>query len=330
MTQAVRVEAPARLHLGLLDLRGDLGRWFGGLGVALQQPRVALEARIAPRLTVTGPQAERAATFARRFLKHHKLEQSAAIQVHNVIPPHVGLGSGTQLALSVARALAELFGIENDIQALARAEGRARRSAVGTWLFQRGGFVLEGGRRHREDGIGPLLFHHPVPDSWRCVLAIPDVSRGLSGKAEEAAFRQLGSPSTQKVGQIARFTLMAALPGLIEQDLEAFGRAITAIQRHVGDCFKPVQGGRFAHPRVARFVRDLERCGAHGVGQSSWGPTVFALAADERQADHLATVARELAKPGEAVYVTAFDNVGASSRSVRRNSSLSAKAARER
>ncbi len=321
MTRIVRVEAPARLHLGLLDLRGDLGRWFGGLGVALKQPRVVLEARGAPQLTVSGPQAERAATFARRFLEHYELEQSATIKIQSVIPPHVGLGSGTQLALSVARALAELFGIESDAQALAQAEGRARRSAVGTWLFQRGGFVLEGGRRHRDDGVGPLLFHHPVPDTWRCVLAIPNVSRGLSGKAEDEAFRRLSSPSTQKVGQIARFTLMAALPGLIEQDLEAFGRAITAIQKHVGDSFKEVQGGRFAHPRVARFVRALERWGAHGVGQSSWGPTVFALAADETQANDLADAARELANPDEAVYVTAFDNAGARSRKVRKASS---------
>lgn len=321
MTGVVRVEAPARLHLGLLDLRGDLGRSFGGLGVALERPRVALEARAAPQLTVTGPEAERATTFARRFFDHHKLEQSAAIEIHSVIPPHVGLGSGTQLALSVARALADLAGIDSDAQTLARAEGRARRSAVGTWLFQRGGFVLEGGRRHRDDGVGPLLFQHPVPDTWRCVLVIPDVSRGLSGRAEDEAFRQLPAPSARKVGQIARFTLMAALPGLIEQDPEAFGRAITEIQKHVGDSFKEVQGGRFAHPRVARFVRALERWGACGVGQSSWGPTVFALAADETQANDLADAARELTKPDEAIYVTAFDNVGARLRKVKKSSS---------
>jgi len=43
----LRISAPARLHLGLIDLRGDLGRRFGSLGVALAAPRLVLTARAA-------------------------------------------------------------------------------------------------------------------------------------------------------------------------------------------------------------------------------------------------------------------------------------------
>lgn len=311
MTEGVRVEAPARLHLGLIDLRGDLGRRFGGLGAALQHPRAIVEARIASQVTAVGPEAKRVASFARNFLRHHRLKQGAEVHVRQVIPPHVGLGSGTQLALAIARALAELFRIESDPRALALAVGRAQRSAVGTWLFQQGGFVVEGGRRQRDGVAGPLLFQHPLPQSWRCVVAIPAVPRGLSGTAEEVAFTQLRPPSAHRVGRIARLTLIGALPALIEQDLDTFGRAITEIQKHVGDCFKEVQGGRFAHREVASLIRELGRRGAHGVGQSSWGPAVFALAADEEHAHDLATVARAKVNPGGVVHLTAFDNAGA-------------------
>lgn len=318
MKDGVWVEAPGRLHLGMIDLRGDLGRRFGGLGAALVHPSVALEAQVATEVTASGPEARRAAEFARRFLRHHGLKESASIRVHRVVPAHVGLGSGTQLGLAVARALAELFQVRGDAPALAAAVGRARRSAVGTWLFERGGFVLEGGRRERDGAAplappappAPLLFHHPMPEAWRCIIAIPDVPRGLSGKTEAAAFRKLTPPSAQKVGQIARLALMAALPALVEQDLEAFGRAITEIQKRVGDCFKEVQGGRFAHPKVASLISSLERWGAPGVGQSSWGPAVFALAANEGEADRLAGRAREEMKFGGFVCVTPFDNVG--------------------
>jgi beta-RFAP synthase len=142
-------------------------------------------------------------------------------------------------------------------------------------------------------------------------VAIPDVPRGLSGKAEAAAFRRLPPPSAQKVGRIARLILMGALPALIERDLKGFGAAVAEIQRHVGDCFKDVQGGRFAHPASARLIRELERRGAPGAGQTSWGPAVFALAADAEQAEHLAGVARDVLDSGGDVFVTSFDNGGA-------------------
>ncbi len=311
MTDGIRVEAPARLHFGLIDLRGDLGRRFGGLGAALQQPRVIIEARTASKVKAFGPEAARVARLARRFIRHHGLKQGAEIHVRQVIPPHVGLGSGTQLALAVARALAQLHGIESDPTGLALAVGRAERSAVGTWLFHQGGFVLEGGRRQGDGAAAPLLFHQPLPQNWRCVVAIPAVPRGLSGGSEELAFRKLSPPSAQRVGKIARLTLMAALPALVEQDLQTFGRAITEIQKHVGDCFKEVQGGRFAHRKVASLIRELGRSGAHGVGQSSWGPAVFALAREDEHADNLAAIARKKMGSGGVVHLTGFDNAGA-------------------
>jgi beta-ribofuranosylaminobenzene 5'-phosphate synthase len=41
----VRVEAPARLHLGMIDASGEGARRFGGLGAAVVRPGVVAEAR---------------------------------------------------------------------------------------------------------------------------------------------------------------------------------------------------------------------------------------------------------------------------------------------
>ena len=145
----VIVEAPARLHFGVLDLRGSLGRRFGGMGAAVPRPGLELEASLAPGLTVDGPEPERtrAGEFAARFLAHEGIEVGARIALRRLIPAHAGLGSGTQLGLSVGRALAELHGLELAPAALARAVGRGLRSAIGTYAFALGGFILEGGRR---------------------------------------------------------------------------------------------------------------------------------------------------------------------------------------
>ena len=150
------------------------GRWFGGIGAAAPAPTLLLSATRAETIEVTGEDAERAAEFASRFLTHHGLDRRIRLHVHRALPRNVGLGSGTQLALAVARALAEMHGLSTDPRGLARAVGRARRSAIGTWTFADGGLVVEGGRHPDRDECGPLVSRLPFPPDWRCVLAVPD------------------------------------------------------------------------------------------------------------------------------------------------------------
>ena len=38
------VQTPARLHIGLLDLNGEIGRIDGGIGLALESPHTSIEA----------------------------------------------------------------------------------------------------------------------------------------------------------------------------------------------------------------------------------------------------------------------------------------------
>src|SRR5919112_3301188 len=155
------VEAAARLHFGVLDLRGSLGRRFGGLGAAIPQPSLLLEAAPAETVSVTGLEPVRVEEFARRFLSHHARAGGARLELHRAIPAHSGLGSGTQLGLAVARALAELHRLPTDAPSLAAAAGRGRRSAIGTWTFALGGFIVEGGRRPGSQAIAPLLARYP-------------------------------------------------------------------------------------------------------------------------------------------------------------------------
>jgi beta-RFAP synthase len=310
-SRAVFVEAPARLHMGLLDLRGDLGRRFGGIGAALEAPSLLIEARTAPRLQAEGEDSERLLPCARALLDRHGISQGVWFRAHRAIPAHTGLGSGTQLALATARALAALFDLPADAAALAAATGRARRSSIGTWAFEQGGFLLEGGRRDSAGGPAPLLVRRAMPAAWRCILAVPDVPPGLSGTAEEDAFRSLPPPPAEIVGRIARVVLMAVLPALVEEDLAAFGQGITEVQRLVGEMFRPVQRERFAHPLVSQLVEDLLGAGAAGAGQSSWGPAVFGIVADTEAARPLArSLERRLDGRGRVI-VTGFDNRGA-------------------
>ena len=188
----VRVEAPARLHMGMLDPSGDGARRFGGLGVAVSRPAVVVEASASDELTVEGPDARAGAGRGASAAATRSADMPGArVRVLEAIPAHVGLGSGTKLALAVTAALSALAGRSPDPPALARAAGRGARSAVGLWTFAAGGLVVEGGRRGEVDEPAPLLMRHAMPDEWRCVLAVPAAEPGLSGGAEEAAFASL-------------------------------------------------------------------------------------------------------------------------------------------
>ena len=305
----VRVEAPARLHMGMLDASGDGPRRFGGLGVAVSRPAVVVEASASDELTVEGLDAERALAVAERCRDALGFGTGARVRVLEAIPAHAGLGSGTKLALAVTAALSALAAQSPDPAAMARTAGRGARSAVGLWTFALGGFVVEGGVRRGAAQPAPLLARHAMPDEWRCVLAIPAAEPGLSGGPEEAAFTDL-RPDPDRSAEIAQLVLTALLPALVEHDLVEFGAALSRVQRLVGDAFAPVQGGTF-HPQSGALVDALLRLGAAGAGQSSWGPAVYGLVGSEQQGHEVVRgLEAELGAGGRAEVVR-FDNHGA-------------------
>jgi beta-ribofuranosylaminobenzene 5'-phosphate synthase len=306
---SVRVEAPARLHMGMLDIAGDGVRRFGGLGVALSRPAVVVEARPDDDITTEGPDAERALAVARRCREALGLAGGARVRVLEAIPAHVGLGSGTKLALAVTAAMAALAGQTPEPAAVARAAGRGARSAVGLWTFVLGGLVVEGGVRPGTEQPAPLLARHAIPGEWRCVLAIPHAEPGLSGGEEEEAFARL-RPDPDRAALISQLVLTSLLPGLAEADLTEFGAALTRVQRLVGESFASVQGGVF-HPRAGPLVDALLRLGAAGAGQSSWGPAVYGIVRDEQTGRDLARRMEAELAGGGRVELVRFDNRGA-------------------
>jgi beta-RFAP synthase len=309
--ESVFVETAARLHFGVLDLRGDRGRWFGGLGTAAPLPTLLLSASPAGTIDVEGEDRARAAAFAARFLTFHGISGGASIRVHRALPSHAGLGSGTQLALAVARVLAELHGLATDAPGLARAVGRARRSAIGTWTFAGGGLVVEGGKPKDRDVCGPLLARIPFPPSWRCVVAVPDAPPAISGAEETAAFARLPPAPARDVEQVAHLVLMALLPSLADGDLAAFGSALAELQEITGRWWASVQGATFAPGPSETLVRLMSECGASGVGQSSWGPTVYGIVDGAAAGAKLAERVRATLGAAGVVYEGPFRTEGA-------------------
>ncbi len=322
----IQVRTPARLHLGQLDLNGSLGRKFGGIGVAIQQPNVRLEIYPDRDLIVDGEPAMQVRDLAGRFYSHFNLTPGVRIRILSTIPAHVGLGSGTQLRLAVAGGLARFHGLKVTVPELARIMNRGEsRSAIGTTAYAAGGFIVDGGLKpedipdiDRGTPAPPVLCRHDFPSNWHAVIAIPSRQTGLNEETETRLFRKLTPMLEDDCGKICRLVLIKLLPSLLERDAQSFGSSLTEIQRIIGRYFSPVQGGCFASPLSQKLA---ERCleeGAFAASQSSWGPSIYAFVEGKDAAVGMAHELESMLEQhgGGSVLVAAPDNHGARVRGI--------------
>ena len=281
ISKYVSVFAPARLHLGFLDMHGGLDRKFGSLGVSINGIGTSLIAEYADDIDIKGPSSERAINFAEQVLTHFGINGGIKMSINSAIPEHAGLGSGTQLSLAVASAITHLYQLpSHDPTNLAALLHRGARSGIGIGTFKYGGFIVDGGRGENTD-VPPVINHLPFPENWRIILIFDDEAEGINGVPERRAFNTLPPMSEENSGLLCRLTLMQVLPAIMENNCAYFGEAITRIQNIIGDYFTQVQGGRYTSPFLKSILDTLTTKGATGVGQSSWGPTGFAIFPDE-------------------------------------------------
>lgn len=282
----VRVRAPARLHLGFLDLGGHLGRRYGSIGVALEAIATEIEVRSAKSLVITGQSTERAVRTIQDLLRRLQLPEQVHIHIAAQIPPHCGLGSGTQLALGLGTALARFWGYTLDVRRIAQLSGRGKRSGIGIAAFEGGGFIVDGGRAEATS-TPPVIARLPVPERWRWLLIFDRRFQGLSGQREMQAFQQLPQFPRATAAELCYQLVIRGLPALAEARFEDFCAYLAEIQRANGEYFIPAQGGRYASREVASVLSWLESQGWIGLGQSSWGPTGFCLLPDPETAEQV-------------------------------------------
>lgn len=318
----IEVRTPSRLHFGLFAFNPDEARQFGGVGLMIRQPDLVL--RIddhADGINASGHDADRAADFAEKFreratgagLINHL--PGAALRVMRSPRPHTGLGSGTQLGMAVAAGLARLCDRDDlDVATLASLVRRGKRSAIGAHGFATGGLIVEGGKAQPQT-LSPMLMRAHFPDDWRLVLVMPRNLVGIAGDREIGAFKKMPPIPRSTTAEMCRLVLLGLAPAAIERDLATFSRSLYQLQRIVGECFAAAQGGTYADPMLAQVVDFVRSRGVEGVGQSSWGPTLYAITGSEDHASELAAAIQgEFGLDEDEVLVTAADNQGATVR----------------
>jgi len=289
----IQVIAPSRLHFGLFHVPAGEGeaspageRLYGGVGLMIDRPAVVVTWRAAGMgRRVEGVHAERVQQFAARFEASLTGAQHRpyALLVERCPAQHIGLGVGTQLGLATAKALATAAGYGHwSAVTLAARIGRGERSAVGIHGFDHGGLIVEAGKRAGEP-VSPLWHHVRLPENWRVLLILLPQGRSWHGPQERWAFARARGGAAARLRRLA---VEGLVPAAQSGDLHAFGEAVYDFNRLAGEPFRLCQGGIYASPWIESWVARLRQAGLRGVGQSSWGPTVFAIVGDEETARH--------------------------------------------
>lgn len=322
---AVRIRTGARLHFGPFALAGEAGR-FGGLGLMIATPGWDLTLTRSKTdsfdFSGNGRMTSDLEALADRVrdvlsaLRQHDAAFAAsriAVRFDAAVPPHAGLGSGTQLALAIAAGVDRLLVRHSPIEQLASLSGRGRRSAVGIHGFERGGFLVDSGKSGPES-IGVLGHRIAFPEEWPLLLWTPHDREGLSGSEERLAFARLPSMVPALTAQLQSLVEDRLVPALHAADWREFSHALWDYGCSVGEHFAPVQGSVFSHPRAGEVIEWLRSRGIPGAAQSSWGPTIAAVIPDARTAEDLQ---RQWPFPAEELLLTKALNHGAELQPVR-------------
>lgn len=321
------IKTPSRIHITLIDLNGSYGRLDGGVGLSLNNPQFILEAKETnsgisidfDSITDQGAIKEcnnKIHNVTTNILSHLNIETGFDFKVHSAYPSHSGLGSGTQISLAAGKLVTSILGYDFETVELSRMVGRGGTSGIGTYSFEYGGFIVDGGHSKAEKSDflpssastaspPPLIARYDFPEEWDIMVAIPPVDDHVCGVNEINLFQDNCPIPKNDVEQISHIILMNMLPFLIEKNIEEFGKTIDAVN-YVG--FQKVELD-LKPPIMRQYMDSIRDAGAYGVGMSSFGPALYTVF-DKNNKD-IVEATKEILPEGSPVFVTKAQNHGA-------------------
>ncbi|MFZ4632449.1 MAG: beta-ribofuranosylaminobenzene 5'-phosphate synthase family protein [Patescibacteria group bacterium] len=231
------ITAPARLHFNSLKMNQSGGRGCGGIGVALENPFLKISFSKSDKIVICGGNGflrKEAENFAKNILKHFNILSGANIKIINFYPNQVGLGSGTQLGLSIGKGLALLYDKKITLDEIAFITKVAGVSGIGFYSFSHGGLIIDGGYKMGNNEIKknfgdhsptppPLSCNFKISSKWKIVLIAPKKTSSEISKIDEKKLFMKSTPiPLEEIGAICTNVLMGIIPSVQENDYFKF------------------------------------------------------------------------------------------------------------
>ncbi len=347
----IEVHSCGRLHFGLLEIAPGESNCFGGIGLMVEHSKATVQATLTTSSKTQNPLGQctiDADDYWRPRLESivshwHETQHSMPIQSLSVAQaprPHCGLGSGTQVActvatllmaaeqvhsaqgawaslnLSVPAILKNGYGNNNNEASfnvsrtkLAQLSRRGKRSSVGLSGFIEGGFVFDQGTSHSETTSVQTerTKRIPFPEAWPILIIQNDHSLGDSGLVEAEMFDRCSKTSNPNRESMIKLVEQELLPSMASGDWKHFDVALGWYGQLAGEIFAIAQGGIYRTPQIAQAIEAARSIGIDSATQSSWGPTVCAVAQDYSHANWCAEQLR-VALPNASIHVVPAAN----------------------
>ncbi|ACX72598.1 beta-ribofuranosylaminobenzene 5'-phosphate synthase family [Methanocaldococcus vulcanius M7] len=324
----MRIQTPSRIHMGLIDLNGSIGRVDGGIGLSLEEPNIKIKGKESNDISIEFEKnliekfgeeyllsiKQRAKTIAERILNFIN-ENGVDLKITSLFPAHSGLGSGTQLALGIGKLISKLYNRDLNGYEIAKIAGRGGTSGIGIGAFEYGGFLIDGGHsfgkgKDKEDfkpssaskGVkpAPIIFRHEF--DWDVVLIIPK-GEHVYGKKEVDIFKKYCPVPLNDVEKICHLVLMKMMPAVVEKNLDDFGEVVNKLQ-YLG--FKKVELS-LQSDIVKNLINELHKDVYAGL--SSFGPTIYAFGDKKLIIEKVNNVFDKYGVYGDII-ITKVNNIG--------------------
>jgi len=302
-TEVEFLQSPARLHFGLLEVCADQHRLYGGIGAMIEQPALRLSLQVMSSRAIKEnracfvdadePWKSRIELVANRWMQSVSPDaglpttsQPIRLRLDNPPQTHAGLGSGTQLACATVSLLNRWYNkdLPVPLDQLARMSLRGKRSFVGLAGHQRGGFIVDRGLS--PTNAARTVDRIDIPLLWYVLIAKPTSTPAISGVIENDYFGKSQSPNPHRESMWKMITDII-VPALQASDLNRFGQALYEYGRDAGRVFSRVQGGIYRDRNVTSLIDWIRAQGVLATGQTSWGPSVYAILESKSDAESL-------------------------------------------
>lgn len=299
------VRSNGRIHFGLMEISDSQPNCYGGIGLMVDYSIATVQAIIGKSansqciILADSHWGPRVHSVTQQWLQTREVLPIQAITVIDSPFPHQGLGSGTQIACTIASILfaaeTNLDGQWNEqdglcklvsMDSLSLLSQRGKRSHIGLTGFLEGGFVVDHGRTSPSapDAVPSSRTERYTFPDWPVILIQDMACAGDSGVEEAAMFERCKHQPNSNRESMIHLVQFEILPALQAVDWMRMNEALGEYGRFAGGIFEPVQGGIYRTSKIANTIEVAKQLGLVGATQSSWGPTVCAFGQDDEHA----------------------------------------------
>ena len=261
----LKIESNSRLHLGFISLNTSSPYTYGGVGVSISGQPTIINIKKSKKFESNLPR--NITNSILNFLRSKKLHTMIKIDCMHCPENHIGLGSGTQLMLSVEELITKFYKLDMNSNIF----NRKFRSGIGVNSYKKGGFIIDAPKNNLSQS--EIIFQTKFPLEWKAILLFDNKKKGLHGKSEKNFFASTSSHELRK--KLSDITLNELIPSVIYKDFRIFAKSLTKFQKLNAMFYSKVQKSVYLSNDINKIINQISKRFIVGCGQSSWGPTSY-------------------------------------------------------